>query len=900
MKTPIDEIKLTAYALGELDETERRQIESLLVGDEAMRREVEQIRAAAESIADALAGEEGLALTEAQRRAIDRAAAQSPGSPGWRIGPLRISRGAAAALAACVVVAGALALLLPGRPMLRIDESAVKSEPEAAPVSVAVLDAVILEKLAVDTDPMDSRGTTTMSRPVQLELNAPVPVNVQETRRTFADVQRMEAGIDQSLGQSASRSEDRLQHLKQAQDQGGLWGTTQEDAYRIVGVDGLARGAATADPASIAPRNDSIALAVQGGDRMIVLSHKSDSTPPAPMSSPMPADSFGATVAGEPVVVTGPTPMTTAKAAPMPTQLAYDQASAPTRAIREAELGEVAKRQDTDVDHVLDQTRMLARALVPAKEAEPLKPSEKLVAEQDEAQVIRKKLEEIQVGQRVAPEAAQPRGEAYEPIVENPFLPAMRHPLSTFSIDVDSGSYANVRRFLTGGSLPPPNAVRLEEMINYFSYYYEPPADGRPFATHVQTAVCPWDTSHQLVKIGLKGREIDRTRRPRSNLVFLIDVSGSMDSHDKLPLLVSSMKMLTRELGENDKVSMVVYAGSSGLVLPCTSGADQRRILEALDQLKAGGSTNGGEGIQLAYRLAQENFIEGGVNRVILATDGDFNVGVTDRSALIAMIEQYRKTGVFLSVLGFGTGNLKDATMEQLADKGNGQYAYIDSLREGRRVLVEQMSGTLVTIAKDVKIQVEFNPAAVASYRLIGYENRVLAARDFNDDAKDAGEIGAGHTVTALYEIVPVRGDRPAAAVSDAPGATPPGVEIDPLKYQRVPQPAPDPARLTDAARTGELLTVKLRYKLPDQDVSTKIEHAVPDRAVAFADAGKDFQFAAAVASFGMLLRHSRHAGAADYDSIARIAEGAIGDDAQGYRTEFVQLVRKAQQLSGR
>src|SRR5438105_1463920 len=371
----------------------------------------------------------------------------------------------------------------------------------------------------------------------------------------------------------------------------------------------------------------------------------------------------------------------------------------------------------------------------------------------------------------------QPKGEfntaAYDHILENPFLDAKDNPLSTISIDVDTASYSNVRRFINEGSLPPKDAVRVEEMINYFSYDSAQPSDGKPFAVHVDAVSCPWETSHRLVRIGLKGKEIATDKRGPSNLVFLLDVSGSMTPPERLPLVKQAMRLLVEKLTENDRVAIVVYAGASGLALPSTTGDQKEHILEALENLQAGGSTNGAEGIQLAYKIAADNFIKGGVNRVILATDGDFNVGVTSQGDLIRLIEEKAKSGVFLSVLGVGTDNLKDSTMQKLADKGNGNYAYLDSLDEARKVLVQQMNGTLVTIAKDVKIQVEFNPARVASYRLIGYEKRMLRKEDFNNDKVDAGEIGAGHTVTALYEVVPVGAVNPAASV-------PP---VDPLKY---------------------------------------------------------------------------------------------------------------------
>lgn len=479
----------------------------------------------------------------------------------------------------------------------------------------------------------------------------------------------------------------------------------------------------------------------------------------------------------------------------------------------------------------------------------------------------------------------QPSGEfntaAYDRILENPFLDAKSNPLSTFSIDVDTASYSNIRRFVNEGSLPPKDAVRVEEMINYFTYDYAQPTDEKPFAVHVDLASCPWETTHRLVRIALKGKEIATDKRGPSNLVFLLDVSGSMTPPERLPLIKQSMRLLVEKLTENDRVAIVVYAGASGLALPSTRGDQKEKILSALESLEPGGSTNGAEGIQLAYKVAQDNFIKGGVNRVILATDGDFNVGVTNQGDLIRLIEEKAKSGVFLSVLGVGTDNLKDSTMQKLADKGNGNYAYLDSLDEARKVLVQQMNGTLVTIAKDVKIQVEFNPARVASYRLVGYEKRMLRKEDFNNDKIDAGEIGAGHTVTALYEIVPVGGTvNPAASV-------PP---VDPLKYSSSERPVSTTA-------SKEMLTVKLRYKKPDGDKSELIEKPVIDSNAAFASASPDFKFAAAVAEFGMLLRDSEHKGNGTFGSVLEWAQEGKGSDANGYRAGFIDLVKKAQAL---
>ncbi len=472
--------------------------------------------------------------------------------------------------------------------------------------------------------------------------------------------------------------------------------------------------------------------------------------------------------------------------------------------------------------------------------------------------------------------------EEYDLIRDNPFRKVADHPLSTFSIDVDTASYANIRRMLNQGTMPPPDAVRIEEMINYFEYDYAVPDDQHPFAAHLAITTSPWSADHQLVRIGIKARELGTGSRPAMNLVFLLDVSGSMDQPNKLPLVKRALKMLVQHLDERDRIAIVVYAGASGLVLPSTACDNDQAILDALDRLAAGGSTNGGAGIELAYATALKHLVKNGVNRVILCTDGDFNVGTVQTGDLVRLVEQKAKDGIFLSVLGFGMGNYKDATLEQLADKGNGNYAYIDTFNEARKVLVDQLTGTLVTVAKDVKIQVEFNPARVAGYRLIGYENRMLNKEDFNDDTKDAGEIGAGHTVTALYEIVPA-----GKTVNTAPG-------VDPLRYQA--GQAPPPAE----ALSDEILTVKVRYKAPDGDSSTPLAFPLKGRPVAFEAADDDVRFASAVAAFGMLLRDSPHKGDATYERVLDIALKAAGNDRFGYRREFTELVRNAQALGGK
>jgi len=460
--------------------------------------------------------------------------------------------------------------------------------------------------------------------------------------------------------------------------------------------------------------------------------------------------------------------------------------------------------------------------------------------------------------------------EAYDRINDNQWNEVAQHPLSTFSADVDTASYSNVRRFLRGGEAPPKDAVRTEELINYFRFSYPEPKDGRPFSITTVVGECPWNTSHRLALIGLQAKKIDASRIPPRNLVFLIDVSGSMFDPNKLPLVKASLAMLAPNLTDKDRVAIVVYAGNTGLVLPSTSGADTSTILEALARLEAGGSTNGGAGLQLAYKVAQDHFIKGGVNRVILATDGDFNVGVTDQGSLLRLIEEKRRSGVALSVLGFGMGNLKDSTMVKLADAGNGNYAYIDSLTEAQKVLVEEAGGTLVTVAKDVKLQVEFNPREVSAYRLIGYEKRILNDQDFNDDKKDAGEMGAGHSVTALYEVIPA--GQPIDVST-----------VDPLKYQTKP--------VATAAGNGELMTVKVRYKEPDGDVSRLMDVPVPSRVVKSADLG----FAAAVVEFGMLLRDSEFKGTASFPSASALALANKGEDPHGHRAEFVRLIGAAE-----
>ena len=466
--------------------------------------------------------------------------------------------------------------------------------------------------------------------------------------------------------------------------------------------------------------------------------------------------------------------------------------------------------------------------------------------------------------------------EAYDVIDENPFLSTRSNPRSTFSIDVDRASYGNVRRFLTAGTLPPRDAVRIEELVNYFPYEYAEPTREHPVAVTADVMRAPWQPEHRLVRIALQARRIDTAKMPPANLVFLIDVSGSMTDENKLPLVKQSLRMLVNELRAVDRVAIVVYAGNAGLVLPSTSGDRKNVILDAIERLEAGGSTAGGAGIRLAYDVARQNFIRDGNNRVILATDGDFNVGASSDAELVELITRRRAEGSYLTVLGFGTGNVKDAKMEKLADKGNGNYAYIDNLLEARKTLVHEMGGTLLTVAKDVKLQIEFNPARVKAYRLIGYENRMLRDEDFTDDTKDAGEVGSGHSVTALYEIVPVGAKSPVTIR-----------ESTPLRYTQE-------SGSTTARSSAELLHVALRYKPPTSSQSIEIDQPLRD---ADTSTSSEFRFAAAVASFGMLLRNSPNAGRSNMEDVIAMAESAKGRDEFGYRAEFVEMARRAQQL---
>ncbi len=468
--------------------------------------------------------------------------------------------------------------------------------------------------------------------------------------------------------------------------------------------------------------------------------------------------------------------------------------------------------------------------------------------------------------------------EEYDKITENEFLDAKQNPLSTFSIDVDNASYSNVRRFLMNHQLPDKGAVRIEEMINYFDYDYPEPTGEHPFSFNTEISDCPWNKENKLIHIGLQGKKLNYNDLKPSNLVFLLDVSGSMEDENKLPLLRKSFKLLLDELSQDDKVSIVVYAGAAGIVLPPTSASDKKKIISALDNLQAGGSTAGGEGILLAYKTAKEAFIKDGNNRVILATDGDFNVGTSSTSSLVELIEEKRNDDIYLTILGFGMGNYKDGRMEQISNAGNGNYFYIDNIKEAEKVFVKEMRANLFTIAKDVKIQIEFNPNHVKAYRLIGYENRMLAKEDFDDDKKDAGELGAGHTVTALYEIVPANSNWNVRTA-------------DELKYQTT-------TVTNNAKNSNEIMTIKFRYKPPKSNTSIKIEHPILNTLSKLNETSNNYRFSAAVAGFGMILRDSKFKGSVSFKMITELADHAKGTDENAYRTEFVSLVKTAELLS--
>jgi Ca-activated chloride channel homolog len=765
MKLDPNDPRLTAYALGELDEAEQEAIERDLAHSEAARQTVVEIRATAELLREEFSNEPGLQLSEAQRSLVERKV---------QAGKRRVSFAASRSLYAGGALLAAASLFL----------------------------AVYVNWSAMGKSPDSWTGTARNNQ--ILGPGTASPTNAVQNPSSISVTDR-----NHQVQQPSGQGHDKNRVAQMDREKQGA----------AIGTELIARNEAVSQPQLAFDQNIPAGIAPSSS----VATRPLSPAIPKPTAGPgLGHGSGGGVGAGSAGGV------------------AMGHFGLQQRFVSMNALSEVDGLDSDELKTLGDKARL--------KMAEAL--------------------------QRYRQDF---NTEAYDRVVDNPFLRATQNPLSTFSIDVDTAAYANLRRFLSSGALPPKDSVRIEEMVNYFSYNYPNATHGDPFSTQVEVASAPWKPEHRLVKIGIKGREIAQDKRPPSNLVFLIDVSGSMQPPNKLPLIKRGLPLLVQNLTENDRVAIVVYAGASGLVLPSTTCDHKAKILAALEHLEAGGSTNGGSGIQLAYDTAIANLIKGGTNRVILATDGDFNVGVTNQGELTRLIEEKAKSGVFLSVLGFGMGNYKDSTLEKLADKGNGNYAYVDSLQEARKVLVEQMGGTLITIAKDVKIQVEFNPALVGAYRLIGYENRILRAEDFNDDTKDAGEIGAGHTVTALYEVAP------AGKEGALPG-------VDALKYQK-------PVEAARESKSGELLTLKLRYKEPDGTTSKLMQVAVSDRGTNWTQSSRDFKFASAVAALGMVLRDSPYKGNATVGSVLELAEAGKGEDRQGYRAEFIELVRTARGL---
>jgi len=807
-----DDPRLTAYALGELDETERAQVEAALRDDAVLAAEVDAIRALACGLEAGLARESTPSLSDAQRTEIARASDEASASRGGPGAILAITRLAAAAVVLVAVAGWWLDLSVVDRigTWLRGGRTA-----GGMPAEVATSErARELERLEA---PDGKAGEGALGRAL--------PDAVGDVGGGAVD-----GGADRAAG------DETIEVLAEREgDVGPVDETTRRQRVEVGHLDG-----------------DGDRSAASGGT----------TTPPS-------------TDAGRRVA-----------------RGAATEAQAPSRSPFEYELGGAPGVSGNEPRAVGDggaTTSLIGRgrkvaAVAPAATTTVTAPSApRAEAPADVGVLPRDDDDRWRYHRRIDPRAPA-GGEGYDPIEERSFADPLRDPLSTFSIDVDTAAYANVRRFLNQGHWPPKDAVRIEEMINYFDYEYAPPTGEHPFATHVEVLPAPWRPEHRLVRVALQGRAIEEGERVGGNLVFLVDVSGSMNGAAKLPLVKSSLKLLLDRLDERDTVALVTYAGNTRVALEataCTPGG-KRALRDAIDGLSSSGSTAGAAGIELAYEQATRHLVQDGVNRVILATDGDFNVGITDKDQLESLIADRAESGVFLTVLLYGTGNIKDDVAERLSNHGNGNYAYIDTLNEAHKVLVEQIGGTLLTIAKDVKIQVEFNPTKVGAYRLIGYENRALAARDFRDDRKDAGEIGAGHSVTALYEIVPT-------GVGSVPG-------VPPLRYQ---DEAAAPVELSETAQSDELLYVRLRYKKPDGDVGIEFGTPVLDEGRTLDEASADALFAVAVAEFGMLLRASPDRGDASFEGVLERARAGRGEDEGGYRAEFIRLVRVAQGLKG-
>ncbi len=855
----LDDPKITAYVLGELDDAEKAEIEQQLSANGGLKSAVEEMREFTDMLGEALTSEAAPALTDAQREQIQSAAGASgvsvPASPEATPKP-------AAAATPAPSRGGSWPLLATTATVLTV-------------AGVYIGTRGFDEPPVEDNQALTERSEAPEERQVVAHNQVASKTEAMRGGRDFADddsfgVTRSDSSRFESLDKAEAEAEEASSKALFAEKQSSTRDRARAMRKGIPGQSGAA-----SDPNSRFGIGQGFAGGGLGGNAP---------APEKPQAAPVPTNAPALPRPGESLRAVAESAPSGAQPPSRRAQLAR-QPSAPTdRAKRGAKKDDGATSlaavvpPRTSPKPAADNAAALAPS--PARPV-PLAEDKKAAAPAGkEADALESKLKKV-TEERVA-------NEDYQQIIENPFIfPTTKETVkSTFSIDVDTGSYANVRRFLSHNQLPPRNAVRIEELINYFHYDYPQPEDERPFSVNVEAAVCPWNSKHQLVRIGLKGREILKEDRPPSNLVFLVDTSGSMGHPKKLPLVKKALTMLTQQMGEGDRIAIVTYAGNAAVTLESTNGEHKDAIQVAIDQLRAGGSTNGGAGIVVAYQQAVANFYDGGTNRVIMCTDGDFNVGIP-RDKMNELIEEKRKTGVYLSVCGFGTGNLKEAMMEQVANKGNGQYSYIDNETEAQKVFVEEMTGSLYTIAKDVKVQIDFNPGKVGAYRLIGYENRMLANEDFNDDTKDAGEIGAGHRVTALYEIVPPEALKGLAKRDVDEG--------DPSKYLKE-----KPVEIT---KSDEMLTVRLRYKRPEAEAadedSTLIEQ--PLKAVAkLGMTSTEFDWAASVAMFGLILRDSQYKGQASFDLVSELAAGAKGEDKSGRRKEFIGLVNKARSLMGK
>ena len=884
-----DDPLLTAYALGELDAAEAAEFERRLAADAALRDEVAAIRATGSSLREGFAAEPVATLTESQRLRIMRppvpaAALRAAAEPRAVLNSPRIfalrSRWVGAGLAAAAVIALTLTAAI-------MFNNGRQSNDYARSSGQAAAEGGRQNMASADT----AARMETLQRELAVKDELQKEVLEGARARNEAGAMALSAGSETGPGRTSEAAPPAPATPQQApalapgaadpRPTGGVISTTGG------ALGGGGRGGAAAAPgisSGEAERDtDRRREAAPGQDPPA--RPKPASTPePAAGAKPAETAPFDDRAAGGLVQQpAAPADQRDDKAPASSTATGLRNPAQEHAADREAAVQllseeQIAQMEKPEVRSALLQTEQWrSDATVDNTRRQLFR----------QAEHLRERLRQIEVQD----------AEEYSRINDNPFIKAEgKAALSTFAADVDTASYSNIRRFLDGGALPPADAVRIEEMVNYFRYDYEPPtaADGAaPFKANVEIAPAPWNPEHRLVRIGLRGMEMRMDMRPATSLVFLVDVSGSMNNPAKLPLVKHALNRLVRQLNGDDRLAIVTYAGNAGLVLDsCYVNATNReRIDAAIETMTPGGSTNGAGGINLAYQVAREHFIKGGVNRVILCTDGDFNVGVSSADALVQLITEQRTSNVFLSVLGFGTGNLQEGKMEKLADAGNGNFAYIDSRDEAEKVLVKEMGSTLVTIAKDVKFQVEFNPTKVGAYRLIGYENRLLAAEDFNNDAKDAGEIGSGHTMTALYEVVPAGKEVEALALNEPAG------EIDELEFQKPAPPAGAAGGAAGADLSDDLLLLKVRYKEPEGDKSSLLRFTVKDEGKAINDASDDFRFASAVAEFGMLLRRSPYKSGATFEHVLAMAEGGLGEDREGYRAQFMDLVRKAQKL---